>query len=164
MGFSDLFSTVDVILDADPGNKAGLLELLAAEAAQRFGQSADDILAALKARENIGSTALGKGIALPHAEMRDAETPLVLFARLSRPIGFDAGDDQPVDLVFMMLWPATNRKGLLTAMAEVCRVLRDPQSLRRLRAASTAEEVVQAIRDAAAEQDGYDTDMTADYR
>jgi len=160
VAFSDLFSTADVILDADPGNKPALLELLAAEAAQRSGLSADDILAALKARENIGSTGLGRGIALPHAEIRDAQAPQILFARLSRPIGFDAGDDQPVDLVFMVLWPAGNRKGLLNAVAEICRILRDPQHLRRLRAAPAADEVVQAIRDAAGEQD--DPDITAD--
>ncbi len=150
MGLSELFTAADVVLDASPTNKASLLELVATEAAQRVGLSQQDILSALKAREQLGSTALGKGVALPHAELRDATSPLILFARLQRPIGFDAGDDQPVDLVFVVLWPAGNRKGLLNAAGEICRALRDPQAPRRLREATDGEEVVHIVRAAAA--------------
>src|SRR3546814_8968953 len=64
MGISDLFSAADVILDASPSNKTSLLELLASEAEQRIGHSKQDILNALQDREQIGSTALGKGVAL----------------------------------------------------------------------------------------------------
>ena len=153
MGFLDLLSAADVILDVSPANKGSLLELLATEAVKRIGRSSEDVLDALKAREKIGSTALGKGIALPHAEIQDAPSPVVLFARLTRPIGFDAGDDQPVDLVFLVLWPAVNRKGLLAVMSEICRVLREPQSLRRLRSAPTPEDVIQTLREAATTAD-----------
>lgn len=145
MTISDLFSVADVILDADAGNKAGLLDFLATEAAGRIALSKPEILDALLAREKIGSTALGKGVALPHAELRGGETPVVLFARLRRPINFDARDDEPVDLAFLVLWPVANRKGLLPVMSEICQALRDPQSLRRLRAAKTPEEVTQIM-------------------
>lgn len=145
MTISDLFSVADVILDADAGNKAGLLDFLATEAAGRIALSKPEILDALLAREKIGSTALGKGVALPHAELRGGETPVVLFARLRRPVNFDARDDEPVDLAFLVLWPAANRKGLLPVMSEICQALRDPQSLRRLRAAKTPEEVTQIM-------------------
>ena len=74
------------------------------------------------------------------------DPPVVLFARLRRPIDFDARDDEPVDLVFLVLWPAAAGKGLLPAMSEICRALREPQSLRRLRLAETPEEVVQLVR------------------
>jgi len=149
MGFSDFFSAADVILDASPSNKASLLELLATEAAKRIGLSKQEILAALQAREQIGSTALGKGVALPHAELRGTDPPVILFTRLSRPIDFDARDDEPVDLVFLVLWPEAAGKGLLPAMSEICRALRDPQSLRRLRLAETPEDVVQLVRQSA---------------
>ncbi|SMH37073.1 PTS sugar transporter subunit IIA [Azospirillum agricola] len=148
MSISDLFSTADVILGASPANKAGLLDLLADEAANRLGLPKPDVLAALQAREKIGSTALGRGVALPHAELRDAQAPVVLFARLGRGVNFDARDEEPVDLAFLVLWPTAARKGLLPAMSEICRALRDPQTLRRLRAAETPEEVVQLIQQA----------------
>lgn len=154
MGISDLFSAADVILDANPANKAGLLDFLATEAASRKGLSKQDVLGALQAREKIGSTALGMGVALPHAELRDAESPVVLFARLHRGIDFDARDEEPVDLVFLVLWPASNRKGLLPVMSEICRALRDPQSLRRLRLAQEPEDVVQLMRQALASSVG----------
>jgi len=150
MGISDFLSVPGVILDASPPDKASLLELLAAEAAGRIGCPQKEILDALQAREQIGSTALGKGVALPHTELPCAETPLVLFVRLSHPIDFDARDDEPVDLVFLVVWPAASRKGLLPVMSEICQALRDPQSPRKLRHADTPEAAIQLLRQAAA--------------
>lgn len=146
MAISDLLSAADVILDVSANNKRSLLETLSAEAASRLGCSSQEILEALRAREQIGSTALGRGVALPHAELSGTQPPVVLFTRLRRPIDFDARDDEPVDLVFLVLWPAGAAKGLLPAMSEICRALREPQSLRRLRLAETPEEVVQLVR------------------
>lgn len=154
MGSLDLLSAADAILDAVPGNKAALLELIAAEGASRAGSAADDILEALKARERLGSTALGKGVALPHSELRDAGAPVILFLRLARPIQFDAGDEQPVDLVFAVLWPDAQRKGLMNAMADICGVLRDSQVLRLLRSAPTPQDVVRILRDASDSVEG----------
>lgn len=148
MAISDLFSAADVILDVGATNKAGVLEFLATEAANRIGLSRQDILGALQDREKIGSTALGMGVALPHAELRDAERPVILFVRLRRAIDFEARDEEPVDLVFLVLWPASTRKGLLTVMSEICRALRDPQSLRRLRIAETPEDVARLMHQA----------------
>lgn len=145
MSIPELFSEPNVILDAETANKAALLDLLAAEAGQRLGLPKPDVLAALQAREKIGSTALGRGVALPHAELRDVQAPLVLFARLRRAINFDARDEEPVDLVFLVLWPAAARKGLLPVMSDICRALRETQTLRRLRAAETPEEVVRLV-------------------
>lgn len=158
MAFLDLLSAADIILGAAPTNKASLLELIAAEGAERVGRPSEDILEALKSRERLGSTAVGRGVALPHAEISDAATPTVLFVRLARPIGFDAGDDQPVDLVFAVLWPAAQRKGLMNTMADICRALRDPQSLRLLRKAATAQDVIQVLSDAAGPA-GADEDL-----
>jgi PTS system nitrogen regulatory IIA component len=147
--YLDRFSAADVILDVAASNKAGLLEFLATEVAQRHGLAVQSVLDALKAREQIGSTALGQGIALPHAELRGAESPAILFARLSRPLDFDAEDDQLVELVFVVLWPAANRKGLLNAVSEICGALRDPQALRRLRTVADPQEVARIVREAA---------------
>lgn len=146
MGISDHFSAADVILDAGVKNKKGLLELIAAEAAGRLGRREEDILDVLKAREDLGSTALGKGLALPHAQLAGIEEPVKLFVRLERPIDFDARDGEPIDLVFAVLWPAAAPKGLLDAMSEISRTLREASFLRRLRQAETPEAVVGLLR------------------
>ncbi|AWK88632.1 PTS sugar transporter subunit IIA [Azospirillum thermophilum] len=145
MSIAELLSAPNVILDAEPTNKAALLDFLAAEAGQRLGLPKPEVLGALEAREKLGSTALGRGVALPHAEIRDAQAPLLLFARLRRAVNFEARDEEPVDLVFLVLWPAAARKGLLPAMSDICRALREPQTLRWLRAAETPEDVVRLV-------------------
>jgi PTS system nitrogen regulatory IIA component len=145
MSIPEIFTGANVILDAAPANKAALLDFLAEEAGQRLDVPKQEILGALQAREKIGSTALGRGVALPHAEIQEAQAPLVLFARLRRAINFDARDEEPVDLVFLVLWPTAARKGLLPAMSEICRGLRETQTLRRLRTAETPEDVVRLV-------------------
>lgn len=161
MAITELFSAADVILDAAPANKPALLDRLAAEAATRSGRPAPEILDALLAREKIGSTALGKGVAFPHTELAGLAAPVVLFARLQRAVDFDARDEEPVDLVFLALWPASNRKGLLTAMSEICGALRDPQSVRRLRGATTPDAAARILLQAVA-RDAEDPDLVKD--
>lgn len=145
---TDLLSTADVMLDLDVSSGRGLLELLSAEAAKRLGQPRQEILEALEAREQLGSTALRDGVALPHAQLPGLERPLVLFARLREPVYLDPSDDEPVDLVFLMLWPASDKKGLLPAMAEICGTLRDSRLLRRLREAAGADDVAKLLAQA----------------
>ena len=145
MGVSDGLSATDVMLDLSVKNKRALLEIMAAEAAGRLGRPKERIMDALNAREELGSTALGMGVAVPHAQLPGAFPGLVLPARLRRPIDFDAPDSEPVDLVFLVLWSAEDPKGLLEAIGEICRRLRDPEVLRRLRMAATTEGVAEAL-------------------
>jgi PTS system nitrogen regulatory IIA component len=135
-------STVDVFLDLDASSSRNLLDTLAREAAHRLGRPQAEILGALQAREALGSTAIGRGIALPHARLVGDDPPLMLFARLRRPIDYDARDEEPVDIVILVLWPEASPEGFLPALAETCRAVREPQALRRLRAATSAEEIV----------------------
>jgi PTS system nitrogen regulatory IIA component len=146
MAISAHFSASDVMLDVSVKNKRDLLEVLAAKAASRLARSTEEIVDALQSREDLGSTALGKGVGLPHAELEGAVSPTMIFARLRRPIEFDARDAEPVDLVFLVLWPAAATKGLIEAISEICRTLRDPEVLRRLRMAETPDEVAQFMR------------------
>jgi PTS system nitrogen regulatory IIA component len=127
-------------------NKKSLLELLAEQAAPHVGRPKEEILAALEAREKLGSTALGRGVALPHAQLRGGIAPFILFARLEHPVDFEARDEEPVDLVFLILWPAEDAKGHIKAISEICRPLRDAEHLRQLRVATTREGVVDALR------------------
>ncbi|RYJ00503.1 MAG: PTS sugar transporter subunit IIA [Acetobacteraceae bacterium] len=87
---------------------------------------------------------------LPHARLEGALPPVALFARLRRPVDFEARDEQPVDLVILVLWPEASPEGFLPALAETCRSLREPQVLRRLRTVKAPEEVVTLLAGPAA--------------
>ena len=103
MSITDHLSATDVILDLDAPNKRTVLQFLATEAANRLGRPEGEISEALQARERLGSTALGRGIALPHARIEGDLLPVVLVARLQRPVDFEARDEEPVDLVILCL-------------------------------------------------------------
>jgi PTS system nitrogen regulatory IIA component len=141
MGITDLFSA-DGVMDLSPTSKSSLLHSLSAEAAKRLGRPEQEVFDAVHAREQLGSTALGRGIALPHARLDGIDVPVALLARLRRPINFDARDDEPVDLVFLVIWPNESPEGFLPALSEICRVLREPQLPRRLRLAKSPQEAL----------------------
>lgn len=140
------FHPSDICLGISSKTKAALLEALATEASTRIEHSSDEILKALQGREGLGSTALGHGAAMPHAQLADVSRPFALFARLERPVDFDARDGEPVDLVFVVLWPAAATKELLAAMAEIARILQDQALRRGLRAAAGADEIAALLR------------------
>lgn len=142
MAFNTLFPAPDHILRLAPASKSALLQTLADEAARRLDRPREEVLDALRARERLGSTALGRGIALPHTRMASLSTPLALLARLAKPIDFEARDGEPVDLVFMVLWPEAAAEGFLPALSGICRALRNEDLPRRLRQAKDAAEVL----------------------
>jgi nitrogen PTS system EIIA component len=156
MRITDLLSADDVVLDLSAESKRNLLRTLSAEAARRLGRPEQEVLDTLKARERLGSTAVGRGVALPHARISGNDPPVILFARLRRPIDFEAKDDEPIDLVFLVLWPDASPEGLLPLLAEICQVLREPQMLRRLRAAKSPEDVVALLRQGRSSIPGMD--------
>ena len=146
MGISGRLSAADVILDLDAASKHDVLQLLATEAAGRLGRPEREVLGALAARERLGSTALGRGVALPHARLAGSSPPLALLARLRRPVEFEARDEEPVDLVILVLWPGASPEGFLPALSGIVRTLRDPLVLRRLRRARTPGEAAALLR------------------
>ena len=79
-------------------------------------------------REKLGSTGVGNGIAIPHGKLPKLNKLFGLFARLERPIDFEALDGQPVDLMFLLLAPEGAGADHLKALARVARLLRDPMS------------------------------------
>jgi len=146
MAIADLFSAADGILTLSPLGKKDLLETLAAEVSTRIGQPREKVLDAILAREKLGSTALGRGVALPHARVDWLDAPVAILARLSRPIDMEARDGEPVDLVFLVLWPESASEGFLPALSSICRVLRDNQLPRQLRQARSAAEALQTLQ------------------
>lgn len=128
--------------------------MLAEEAAARLPYDRHKVLEALQAREKLGSTALGRGVGLPHTRLEGLGAPLALLARLTRPIDFEARDGEPVDLVFMVLWPEDSAEGFLPALSGICRVLRGNQLPRQLRQARSGTEALAMLQ--AAETDSPD--------
>src|SRR5262245_2621282 len=113
--------------------KKQVLQDLADKAAALTGLDGRDILEALLQRERVGSTAVGRGIAIPHGRLAGLERILSLFARLEQPVDFEAPDEEPVDLIFVLLAPEHAGADHLKALARVSRLLREPQTIERLR-------------------------------
>jgi PTS system nitrogen regulatory IIA component len=121
-------------------DKPALLAELGRRVAAVLGLDAAAVTAALAAREALGSTGTGHGIAVPHARLDTVTATTAFLARLDRPIGFDAVDGEPVDLVCMLLAPASGG-GHLHALAAVSRRLRDRDVAAALRRAGSAEDL-----------------------
>jgi PTS system nitrogen regulatory IIA component len=146
MKISDFLSPACVMLDIRASDKTRLLEQLSVQAATGFGLDADEVSTQIAKREELGSTGVGNGVALPHARIKGLKAPFGVIARLRHGIDFDAIDDQPVDVVFLLLLPdAANGDAQLNALACVARKLRDPIVLRQVRGAPDPEALFQAI-------------------
>lgn len=138
MELSKLIEPERVLDRLEVRDKAQLLAEVARRAADAAGLDSNAVLTALNAREELGSTGVGHGVAVPHARIAGLPRLLGLFARLAYPVDFAAIDDQPVDLVFLMLIPAAAGNEYLAALSAVSRRLRDREVVRRLRAADGA--------------------------
>jgi PTS system nitrogen regulatory IIA component len=141
MKISDLLSPADVMIDVQASNKPLLLQEFAARAAASLGVPVDQVAPYLLKREALGSTGIGKGVAIPHARLPGLQRPFGIFAKLRQPIAFDAIDGQAVDIVFVLLLPAAAESDALGALALVARTLRSPETLARLRGAKTASDL-----------------------
>ncbi len=139
MPLTDLIAPTAVVPALKVNNKKQAIQTLAARAAELTGLGEKAILEVLTQREKLGSTAVGSGVAIPHGKLPKLNRVLGLFARLAKPIDFEAMDGQPVDLIFLLLAPEGAGADHLKALARVARVLRDPEVARKLRDASSAD-------------------------
>ena len=145
MKISDLLSPNDVLVDVRTSNKRQLLQEFAARAADSLGLRVDQVAPYLLKREELGSTGIGRGVAIPHARLPDLQRPYGLLAKLKQPIEFDAIDGQAVDIVFVLLLGAAAENRQLGALALVARTLRPSENLARLREAKNKSELYSAI-------------------
>lgn len=123
-----------VVADLAAADKDAVLVELGRRAGALLGMDRAAITEALGDREKLGSTGLGSGFALPHARLDRLERFFGMFVRLARPIPFDAVDDQPVSLVFLLLSPrSAEDREHLAALAAITRRMRDPETASRLR-------------------------------
>ncbi len=127
-----------VVCGLAANNKKALLQDLSERAAVIFDQGAHAIFDVLWEREKLGTTGVGHGIAIPHGKIAGLQGVRGYFARLEHAIDFEAIDDKPVDLVFMLLAPAESGADHLRALAQVSKTLRDPQFCEQCRKAKDA--------------------------
>jgi nitrogen PTS system EIIA component len=139
MPLADLVAPNAIIPALKVNGKKQALQELAAKAAELSGQNERAIFEILLQREKLGSTGVGNGVAIPHGKLAKLNKLFGLFARLARPVDFEALDSQPVDLVFLLLAPEGAGADHLKALARVARLLRDPEVARKLRDSRDAQ-------------------------
>jgi len=145
MTIEELIGPEQVMVIPRATDKAALLRDLAVRAAPLVGLAPEAVLEALLAREKLGSTGLGKGFALPHARLANLDHFFGLFARLTKPVEFLAIDEQPVDLVFLLLIPAAAGNEHVAALAAISRHFREAEFAARLRKGKTPAELYEVI-------------------
>ena len=150
MDLGDLLSGEDIFTDIKAKSKKQLLQELAKLACEKAGVDQRDIFDVLLQRERLGSTGVGQGVAIPHGRLVEIEKIICIFARLEDPIEFEALDDEPVDLVFLLLAPETAGADHLKALARISRLIREPQTLEKLRGSSEASALYSVLTEAAA--------------
>ncbi len=141
MDLGDLLAPEGVIPCLSAKSKKQALQELSCRAAELTDIESRDIFDTLLQRERLGSTGLGRGIAIPHVKFKSLENIVCLFARLETPIAFDSHDDEPVDLIFLLLAPEHASGDHLKALARISRLVREPSVLEGLRSAGDAEEL-----------------------
>ncbi len=141
-----------VLVDADLGSKKRVFEQMGLLFENNHQLARSSVFDSLFAREKLGSTGLGQGIAIPHGRLPNITRVYGLFARLATPIDFDSVDGQPVDLVFVLLAPDHAGADHLTALARISRLLREPATLTKLRGTDTAEGLYAILTEPSATQ------------
>lgn len=141
MEISELIGLPAVVPSLNVTSKKQALQEIAKRAAELSKQPQKNVLEALREREQLGTTSVGRGVAIPHGKLPDLDRVYGLFVRLENPINFDGIDGQPVDLLFALLAPATAGADHLRALAQVSRLLRDHKACEKIRSAAGAEEL-----------------------
>ena len=139
MEISDLISVESVEANLRATSKKQALQELSKRAADITGQHERGIFDVLMERERLGTTGVGNGIAIPHGKLATVDRLYGLFARLETPVDFQSIDEQPVDLVFLLLAPETAGADHLKALARVSRLLRDASVCEKLRGTDNNE-------------------------
>ncbi len=152
MEMHQLLSPDGVIASLKATSKKQALQELAARAARLTGVHERTILDTLLERERLGTTGVGHGIAIPHGKLAGLPRLYGLFARLDHPIDFDAIDDVPVDLIFLLLAPETAGADHLKALARVSRLLRDKAICDKLRGTDNPDALYALLTESAASQ------------
>ncbi|MEO9615561.1 MAG: PTS IIA-like nitrogen regulatory protein PtsN [Nitratireductor sp.] len=138
MDLSDLIEVPAVLPALKANSKKQVLQLLAEKASAVTGLPEREIFDTILQRERLGSTGVGNGIAIPHGKLPGVDAITGVFARLETPVDFEALDDQPVDLVFLLIAPEGAGADHLKALSRIARVLRDGDTVAKIRGTKDA--------------------------
>ena len=142
MKLSDILSANSVMLSVKTKSKRQLLQDISEFAAKTTKVDDRIIFDALLERENLGSTGFGSGVALPHCRLAELDRVYGFFVKLATPIDFEAIDNKPVDIIFLLLSPESSGADHLTALAQISRLLKDKNLITKLRDAGSHEEIL----------------------
>jgi PTS system nitrogen regulatory IIA component len=147
MDLSDLIDVPAIMPALKANSKKQLLQLLSERAASITGIPEREIFDTILQRERLGSTGVGNGIAIPHGKLTGVKRITGVFARLETPVDFEALDDEPVDLVFLLLAPEGAGADHLKALSRIARVLRDGETVTKVRGTSDAAAIHALLSD-----------------
>ncbi|MBF0094795.1 MAG: PTS IIA-like nitrogen regulatory protein PtsN [Alphaproteobacteria bacterium] len=150
MEIADLITPDCVIPNLKASSKKQALQEMARRAADLNDLPERQVFEVLLERERLGTTGVGHGIAIPHGKLPTLDRLHGVFARLARPINFESIDEQPVDLIFLLLAPESAAAEHLKVLARVSRLLRDRAVCEKLRGATTAEAIYAILTEAQA--------------
>ena len=139
MEINELISSKDIIVNLKSTSKKQALQALARHAEIVFEENSRMIFDVLMEREKLGTTGVGNGIAIPHGKLSKIKKPHGIFARLQNPVDFQAIDNQPVDLIFVLFAPTAAGADHLKALARISRLLRDKSICEKLRGTETVD-------------------------
>lgn len=146
MLISDLLSPERIRCDVQISSKKRLLEIISEELSRNSDEfNKREIFESLCARERLGSTGLGKGVAIPHGRVKGSRHVEASFIRLRKPLPFDAADGQPVDLLFCFAVPEDCGEDHLKLLAQVAELFSDPELLQELREADSTGRILQLL-------------------
>ena len=154
MKINDMLSNDAFLMNFDGTSKKQVLEELSKLAEIKLGISSRTLLESLTKREKLGSTAVGNGIAIPHANVATIDRPFVFVSTLVNGLDFNSTDDLPVDIIFLLIAPDNKGSEHLQALALISRLLRNKELTTKLRGCKSAESALavisQSIREEAA--------------
>ena len=147
MEIYDLITPASVVPNLRAANKRQALQDLARRAAALAKLDEHKVFETLWEREQLGTTGIGGGTAVPHGRLPELSRPVALFARLEKPVDFDAIDSQPVDLIFLLLTPSEASADHLKALARISRLLRNRAVCVKLRGTDDADAIYALLTD-----------------
>jgi nitrogen PTS system EIIA component len=150
MALADLIAQNAVLPALKANSKKQLLQEMSAKAASLTGLPEREIFDVILQRERLGSTGVGNGIAIPHGKMPQLDRIVGVFARLEQPVNFEALDDEPVDLVVLLLAPEGAGADHLKALSRIARVMRDSDLVEKMRATDDAASLYAFLSDSQA--------------
>jgi PTS system nitrogen regulatory IIA component len=141
MDINEIINPASVLANLKPSSKKQLLQELAEIGAEQTGQECHAIFELLLERDRLGSTGVGDGVAIPHAKLPEMDRIVGVFAHLAKPVMFEAVDDQPVDIAFMLLAPEGSGADHLKALSRIARILRNQSTLASIRSSADPDAI-----------------------